>query len=262
MKYSNVFLINFEKNENVQKLTIRQSIFVHKNEWFCKVINVCVVVFVVITTIEIIIFIDNFTNIVLIIFKTLTITSISWKFFVNAKILEKLKSIVIQLFNKIIIYDFNKKIVNTFQQIVKKFSILWIDINFVEMSKVDWMKILLKNDWKSFILNKIKIYSLSIHDRRLINEIFDHFHDFDKLSWTMNSTWFSYSIFCVWKTFFFNEKKKVIVNIRDLNVIIKSNVYLILMQINVVLVILNYFYIIVVNCVIFLSMTCLFVYSK
>ena len=207
LKYSNVFLISFENDdENIQKLAIQQSIFAHRKKWFRKIINVCVVVFVVIVAIETIVF--TFTN------NESIVTTISWKFFakifydfriasnslINWKsfiVFCDFKSIEIRLFNEVIIYDFDKKIVDTFQQIVKNFSTLWIDTNFVEMLEINWMKISLKNDWESRISSKTKIYSLSIRDRRLINEIFDDFHDFDKLSWTTNSTLFNYLVFCV-----------------------------------------------------------------
>ena len=124
LKYSNVFLINFENDdENIQKLTIRQSIFAHRKKWFRKIINVYVVVFVVIVAIETIVF--TFTNnesIVITIswkffakifydFKIASNSLTNWKFFI---VFCDFKSIEIRLFNEIIIYDFDKKVVDTF----------------------------------------------------------------------------------------------------------------------------------------------------
>ena len=249
LKYFNVFLTNFENNVDVQKLTIRQSIFVHKKKWFRKIINIYVIVFVVVVATKTIVDSRTLRN-KLIIFETSIITTISWKLF--SKFFCDFKSIEIRLFNEITIYDFDKKNVDFFRQIVNDFSILWIDTNFVEMSKIDWIKISLKIDWEFKVFDKIKIYFLKIRNHRLINETFNEFHESSKLFWTMNSISFNYLVFCVWKKIFFDERKnQVVVDIRDFNVITQSNVYSILLQIDVILAIRNCFYIIVVNCVVF-----------
>ena len=82
------------------------------------------------------------------------------------------------------------------------------------------MKISLKFDWKNKILDKIKVYSLNRKDRKLVNQTFDKFHEIDKLDWTIDFTFFNYSIFCVWKIINEKNKKRVVINVRDLNVII------------------------------------------
>ena len=73
------------------------------------------------------------------------------------------------------------------------------------------MKIWLKNDWKSRVFDKIKIYSLNLRDRQLINQIFDELHNNDKLFWINVFIFFNYSIFCVWKILFFDERKNRVV---------------------------------------------------
>ena len=50
------------------------------------------------------------------------------------------------------------------------------------------------------------MYSLSTKNKKLIDEIFDKFHESNKLNWTKNFISFNYSIFCVWKII--NNKKK------------------------------------------------------
>ena len=153
------------------------------------------------------------------------------------------------LSNEIIIYNFNDdEIVRNLRQIMKVFSNLWKNIDFVIMNQKQWMRIFLKFDWKTHINDKIKMYFLKTRDRKLIDNIFDELHVIEKLSWIIESTFFNYLLFCVWKTDV-NEKKKkrVIIDIRNLNVIIQSNVYLLSLQSNIIWLITNCEYIIVIN---------------
>ena len=114
------------------------------------------------------------------------------------------------------------------------------------------MKISFKDDWKSRIFDKIKIYSFELRDRQLINQNFDELHDDDKLFWINVFIFFNYSIFCVWKTLFFDERKnRVVVNIRDLNVIIQFDVYFVSLQSDIILIVRDCAYITIINCVFF-----------
>lgn len=110
------------------------------------------------------------------------------------------------------------------------------------------MRIFLKIDWKSRISSKTKVYSLNTKNRELINEIFDKLHDVDKLDWTQKSTSFSYSIFYVWKIVNEERKERIVVDIRDLNAITQFDVYLLLHQIEIIAIILECQYIIVIDC--------------
>ena len=114
------------------------------------------------------------------------------------------------------------------------------------------MKISFKNDWKSRIFDKVKVYSLKLRDRHLINQIFDELHDDDKLFWINVFIFFSYSIFCVWKILFFDERKnRIVINIRDLNVITQLDVYFVSLQSNIILIVRDCAYITIINCVFF-----------
>ena len=92
------------------------------------------------------------------------------------------------------------------------------------------------------------MYLLKTRDRKLIDDTFNKLHVIEKLSWTIESISFNYSFFCVWKTNV-NEKKKkrVIIDIRSLNVIIQSDVYSLFLQSNIIQLIIDCEYIIVIN---------------
>ena len=109
------------------------------------------------------------------------------------------------------------------------------------------MRIFLKFDWKNKISNKTKIYSLNTKNRKLINETFNKFHESSKFNWTKNFISFNYSIFCVWKIIN-NKKKRVIIDIRDLNAITQSNVYFLSFQTKIIFVVIKCQYIIVIDC--------------
>ena len=116
------------------------------------------------------------------------------------------------------------------------------------------MRISLKSNWKSKIIDKVKIYSLNVKDRALINKIFDELHVVDKMSWTIKSTFFFYSIFCVWKSDVDDDdlqKSRSIINIKNLNVIIQSNAYSLPLQNEIIVVVRDCFYIFVIDCFVF-----------
>ena len=110
------------------------------------------------------------------------------------------------------------------------------------------MRVFLKSDWKTRISDKIKVYFLKTRNRKLIDDTFNELHVIEKLSWIIESTFFNYSFFCVWKTDV-NEKKKkrVVVDIRNLNVIIQLNVYSLSLQLNIIQLIIDCEYIIVID---------------
>ena len=208
--------------------------------------NVCVVVFAIIVAVfssTKFFFVSKQIDVFV---SQMFILNFSWKIFSNTSMKK------IQLFNDVIIYNSDKKVVDSFQQIVKNYSIFWTNIDFAKLSEIDWMKISLKNDWKSRVSNKIKIYSLSLRNRQLINQIFDELHDDDILFWINVFIFFNYSIFCIWKILSFDERKnRIVINIRDLNVIIQFDVYFVLLQSNIILIVRNCAYITIINCVFF-----------
>ena len=110
------------------------------------------------------------------------------------------------------------------------------------------MKISLKSNWEKRIFDKTKIYSLNKKNREFVDEIFDKLHESDRFSWTNESIFFSYFVFCVWKEINDKKKNRSIVNIRDFNAIIQSNVYFLFLQFNIISVVIDCQYIIVLNC--------------
>ena len=131
---------------------------------------------------------------------------------------------------------------------MKKFSTLWYDTDFVKMSKENWMRISLKNDWKKRISDKTKVYSLDIKNRKLMNKIFDELHRVDKMFWINQFISFFYFCFCVWKTVENERKNRVVVNIRNLNAITQSNIYSLFLQIDIIVVVRDCKYISVIDC--------------
>ena len=258
LDFSNVFHI--EESDDVRHFAIKKSKTFHRNEWFKKFISVCVTTYVVVVVIEIETTLIDFSNLVNVFMSSFTsevfdlsvaslfdvtsdVKSILRKSFTNV-----FNSSKIVLFNDVTIYNFESNIVDFFVKIVNDFSTLWHDIDFVNMFENKWMRIFLKSDWETRVFDKIKIYSLKIKDRELIDQTFDEFHRIDKLFWTNESTSFSYSIFCVWKTIERERKNRMIVDIRDLNVITQSNVYSLSFQTNILTLIRDCKYIFVIDC--------------
>ena len=103
------------------------------------------------------------------------------------EITSKLKTFVVivtffdlMMLNKIIIHrSFETQF---FAVIIKKFSTLFTDAEFVKLFEKNWMKISLRFDWQNRIFEKIEIYSLNIKNRDLINQIFDKLHEQDRMS--------------------------------------------------------------------------------
>ena len=98
------------------------------------------------------------------------------------------------------------------------------------------MKLSFKFDWKSRINEKnVKIYSLEIRDKKIVDRIFDEFYKQNHFVWTMQSTSFNCFIFMIWKNMFDDERKgRLIVNIRDLNDLLIRDAYFVSLQSNVI----------------------------
>ena len=250
LDFSNVFHI--EDSDDVRHFAIKKSKTSHRDEWFKKLISVCVTTYVVVIAIKIEATLINFFSLVNVLISFITsevfdvsVASLSDFTFDFADIFSSSK---IVLFNDVTIYHFESNTVDFFVKIVNDFSTLWHDIDFASMSENKWMRISLKFDWETRVFDKIKIYSLKVKNRELVDKTFDELHRIDKLFWTNESTFFSYSIFCVWKTVEEERKDKVIVDIRDFNVITQSNVYSLSLQTNILTLIRDCKYIFVIDC--------------
>ena len=256
-------------DENVKYFVVKESKFTHKNDWFKKFIFVCVVIYAVVAAID-----NNFsitfaisssliilsqTSIVTSFVITLSQTSMSVaelrktfairidasdfeKFFTNVFI----SLVEIVLFNDVIVYNFDE--LNSFVKIVEKFSTFWQNIDFVEMSKKNWMKISLKSDWKKRVSKKTKMYSLNAKNKKLIDKIFDDLYRTDRMFWINQSTSFFYFCFCVWKNVDDEKKNRVIIDIRNLNVITQSDAYSLSLQTDIIIAMRNCDYISIIDC--------------
>ena len=226
MKYANAYHI--DSTDDARDLIARRSETIHKQDWFRRVMIETVTVFVaMIITMKS--FADVDTELVL---STIVISSV----------------IEVLLLNGVIIHNSGEEAIQSLRDIVEIFLNLWRDIGFVDMNMTDWMRISLKSDWERHVIEKAKIYSLELRDKQLVNDIFDELHKIDKLSWITKSTFFNYFLFCVWKTASNDEKKsRVVVDIRDFNVIIQFDVYSLSLQFDIIQMIAKCNYIIVVD---------------
>ena len=125
------------------------------------------------------------------------------KFFANFS-LENLKffaSFVVNFSNELIMLNdvTIHQFVDTlfFVEIIHEYSILWKNVEFVDLFSKNCMRILLKSNWEKRIFNKTKIYSLSARDKKLVDKIFNEFQKQRRFFWINHFTSFNYFAFCV-----------------------------------------------------------------
>ena len=243
LNFANVFQVQIDDDNDVAKLTIRKFFTKHKINWFKKIIVAAYAIIVVLTKSNL--FSSVQSSIVVVSFT-------SFVFFLNM-FFSTFVSIVSKIIfnNDIIIHQFNSVVVNTFTDLIQKYFNLWKNNEFAKLSKKHWMRILLKSNWEKCIFEKIKIYFLNTKNRELIDEIFDKLHEIDKFNWTKKFISFNYFVFCVWKTMNNEKKKRVVINIRELNVIIQFDVYFLSLQFEIISIVLNCQYITVIDCFVF-----------
>lgn len=79
------------------------------------------------------------------------------------------------------------------------------------------------------------MYPLGIKARYLVDKMFDKMYRFSCLKYTTLHTFFSFSVFVVYKTNAKGEKKgRVVVNIRKLNDLVVLDAYLLPLQSNII----------------------------
>jgi hypothetical protein len=145
---------------------------------------------------------------------------------------------------KIIVYD----IVTVRQQFfstAEKFS-LWnkIENTIINVSENEWMSITLKSEFK---IETIKVYSMRLKKRELIDEIFDKLHHQNKMHWITEFTSHDASVFVIWRMMNEEKKDKIVVNIRKLNKIVESDSYSMSLQIDIISTVAECKFIFVVN---------------
>ena len=154
--------------------------------------------------------------------------------------------------NDIIIYETSFETQHKLQSIAKTFLIIWKNSNdIVNISKKSWisMKIIFETKSKSS-----RVYFVESQNRDFIDKKFDKLHNEKKMSWIIETTFFDFSIFVVWKTIQMSKKNsirknKIVIDIRDFNKIIESNNYFMLFQTNVINVVNDCFYVNVINAI-------------
>jgi hypothetical protein len=89
---------------------------------------------------------------------------------------------------------------------------------------------------------------LRLKDKKLVDQTFDDLQDKERLKFTTKFTSFSYFVFVVWKNVNDKRKRRVVVNIRDLNAIILFDVYSLSLQFDVISVVKKCHFLSIINC--------------
>ncbi len=134
--------------------------------------------------------------------------------------------------NDIIVYEMFKTRQQLFE-IAKKYSLWDKSENIViKILENEWMSITLKFDVK---IETAKMYSMSSKERELINETFDKLHNQEKMHWIKKFTAHEALVFVIWRQMSDDERKKrVVINIRDLNKIVEFDSYSMFFQTNII----------------------------
>ncbi len=124
----------------------------------------------------------------------------------------------------VIVYE-NESENQKFDKLINEFSKIWKNEEFIDVFEEQWMRLSLKKEWQDKLIAKIKIYSLNTNDRKMINDTFNRLQTQSRLKFIIVATSFAYSIFVVWTIKNDVRKKRVIIDIRELNNLLISNVY-------------------------------------
>ena len=128
----------------------------------------------------------------------------------------------------------------------------WKNDDFiVNLSFDEWMSITLQFDAK---LTSSKIYSVNQANKNFIDKEFDKLQQQNKLKFISQSTSFSYSMFVIWRIIqrsneSSKRKNKVVIDIRNLNKITKLNIYLMSLQTNIIVLVVDCSYIFVFDAI-------------
>ena len=122
----------------------------------------------------------------------------------------------------------------------------------IDILKKYWIKIHFKNNWKfTDIKLKHKLYSMSVNEHAVINEILDKLHDQEKTYWIQNSALYVCPVFMTWWTMYKNEKSIwknwAIVDLQELNWATMSDIYFLSLQTDIIMLILDCKYISMMN---------------
>jgi hypothetical protein len=213
IQYLNAFHANSETN--LQNYVERTSRRIHKISWFNRVLRAVAVAYVAVF----IMFTSNDQNII---HKT-----------------------------DVIIHNFTSQTVFIFSNLIEQYSDLWKSEEFVKLFENEWMRISLRSNWKTKIFGKVKIYSLETENKKLVDQTFNDLQAKERLKYIIKSTFFSYSVFVVWKTVNDKKKKRMIIDIRELNFITLLDAYFLFLQSNIISTVKKCHFLSIINCAFF-----------
>ena len=154
----------------------------------------------------------------------------------------------VMMINDVTAHNSFKKAITAFNTLINEYFKLWTDQSFVNLSEKNWMRLSLKFDWESKIKDKIKIYSLDVRNKTVVDDTFNKLQTQKRFSWTKKTTSFSYSCFVIWRDLFEKRKNRIVIDIRNLNAISQSNVYSLSLQNDIIQTVQECAFISVINC--------------
>ena len=161
-----------------------------------------------------------------------------------------------KLKNEVTVYE-NAETVTVLSDVINKYPQIWEDSGHtVDISESDHMSISLMTDWNCFTALKLAhwVYSMRDAERQVIDKEFDKMHSQECMSWSSELSSFEFSVFIIWKTVFSGtekvpiKKEWVVINIRDLNKIMITDIYLISLQSDILTAVQGSEYISIMNC--------------
>lgn len=155
--------------------------------------------------------------------------------------------------NNIIVYE-NESIKNKLSILIEIYSkIFKTKSKKINVSSKRWIKInIISNEFS----RSTRVFKIKLKNREFINKKFDNLHKVDKMKWITDFTFYIFSIFVIWITMRFSDKsstrkKRVVIDIRNLNKISKFDVYSMSLQQNFIDAMHKSSYILLMNCVSF-----------
>lgn len=155
--------------------------------------------------------------------------------------------------NKVTVYD-DAMACQKIAIVVEVHSTIWNSkFDTINISSFEWMKINTISKTKS---NSFRVFKFDEKDKAMMNKEFDLYQKTRKMSWTMKSTSYAYSVFMIWTTVRLSrkalmKKNRVMMNIRGLNKISKFDAYLMSLQSDIISCVQGCQYIFVMDCVTF-----------
>lgn len=149
------------------------------------------------------------------------------------------------LFNDVTIYEFNSlKLVN----LIDEYQDLFKDKDMiVAIFKKEWMSIILKSN---AILKLTRIYFVERKKREIIDFTLNKLHEKSKMRFSIQLINFNSSVFVIWRNLSDDTcKERMIINLRDLNEMIKINSYSMKQQSEIIAVIAKYSHIFIVDAI-------------